>query len=310
MKKIHKILIAAGIAVLVPALLFGAVRAGMRPPTKPFDKRFSSAIAAQACWNNTLDARIPQTAVYGVMTQHMREREDGTVPKLLFIGYDGALATAAGTRAEAGQSAIGDLAGQGGLWLTYTGGEKAGDQVSKTAPSWTSIFTGVWAKEHGIFDNGGTLSPTVRTILYELAAQKKEARFSFSWKPHLTDSYQNEAAEYPEIFQYCNSDDDTFASMLKAIEAGSDAVFGILEYTDHAGHATGYSTGNRRYMEAMEQAEKSAALLIEAAQARMEEFGEDWMIVIASDHGGFINGHYAPTLMETTTFFACSKPVF
>jgi len=302
-------IISAGIAlaVLIPLLYYGLGHIGIRPPGAGAGRRFLSEVNAQGCWSNTMEERIPQTRAYDAMLRHM---EDGARQKLLFIGYDGALASAAGRRAGQPGSAIGALAAQGGLWLGQAGGAVPGEQATRTAPGWTSIFTGMWADRHGVYQNGDTLSPGARTILYRLREQGQRVSFSFSWKPHLTDTYKDEAAVYPEVFLYCDNDEGTLGAMLGAIEEGQDAVFGTFEYVDHAGHITGYSARSSFYRKAMERAEEAAARLTAAARAREEAYGEDWLIVIASDHGGYGFDHFGPGLMESTTFFAANKGMF
>ena len=307
MKKNRRVLaLCLTLLILIPALYYILGHVGIRPPGAKAGERFAAELAAQTCWSNTLDSRVPQTAIYDVMTRHM-ESENA---RLLFIGYDGALASAAGQQAQRPGSAIGGLAAQGGLWLGQAGGAVPGDQFTRTAPGWTSIFTGVWADEHKVFDNGDALSPDVRTIMYQLRAQGRPVSFSFSWKPHLTKSYYNEASMLCKTFLYCNDDAGTLESMRWAFEEGQHAVFGIFEYTDHAGHITGYAARSPFYKTAMEQAEAAAARLIGAARAREEEYGEDWLIIIASDHGGYGFDHFGPSLMESTTFFAANKAIF
>jgi len=306
-----KIMIPLGSIALLAVALYGLGRLGLQPPGAGFGRRFADAVGAQPCWNNTLDTRIPQVDVYGAMERHMLgSREGGKTPKLLFVGYDGALASAMGAQAGKPGSAVGGLAARGGLWLAQAGGAAPGDQFTRTAPGWTSMFTGVWADRHGVYNNGDTLSPEVRTLLYQLSARGKEVSFSYSWKQHGAVTYINEAEEYPEVFRYNRDDAGTAEAMLRALNEGQDAVFGILEYTDHEGHLSGYSHRNPRYMRALEQAEADAARLIEAAQARMERYPEDWLIIIASDHGGFWLDHHGTTPMESTTFFASNQMIF
>jgi len=296
-----------GAAVFLLALLYGLGRLGLQPPGARYDGRMAHTLAAQPCWDNTPDTLIMQTKIYDVMARHMLE--GGPERKLLFIGLDGALPQAAGLLARE-PGALRDLAAQGGMWLSRTGGAVPGDQVTCTAPSWTSMFTGVWADRHQVYDNGDTLSPEVRTIFYLIQARGGRASFSFSWKPHGSVSYKHEAREYPEIFQTCKNDAGTLTSMLAAIEGGSDAVFGIFELPDSTGHATGFSIRMPRYMRAMERMQADAKALIEAAQERAALHGEDWLIIVASDHGGLGFAHKGISMMEMGTFFAANKAIF
>lgn len=305
-KRRRALLLCLAPLLLIPMLYYGLGHAGIRPPGAKADARFLREITAQPCWANTLDTRVPQPLAYGAMLRHM----EGENARLLFIGYDGALASAVGGRAALPGSAAGGLAAQGGMWLGQAGGAAPGDQQTRTAPGWTSIFTGVWADEHHVFKNGDTLTPGVRTILYQLRASGKQVSFSFSWKQHRTKSYYNEALVFPEAFLYCEDDAGTLASMLAGIEGGQHAVFGIFEYADHAGHLTGYFARSPFYKKAMARAEAAAAQLIGAAQAREKQYGEDWLILIASDHGGYGFDHFGPGLMESTSFFAANKMIF
>jgi len=302
--------VSIGAVVLLAVALYGLGHVGLQPPGARYDSRMASDIAAQPCWQNTLETSIPQTELYEVMARHMLDSQGQQARKLLFIGLDGALAPAAGVLAQQPGGAISELAAQGGLWLGYTGGANPGDQITRTAPSWTSMFTGYWADRHQVYDNGDTLSPEVRTILYQIQVRGGQASFSFSWKPHLTASYRHEAEEYPSVFHHCENDVDTLSSMLRAIAGGRDAVFGILEHADHAGHLVGYSTRIPGYMQAMDRAQADAGALIEAARERMALHGEDWLIIVASDHGGLGFDHRGTSLMESTIFFASNKAIF
>ena len=300
-----------GTILLLAAALYGLGHIGLQPPGKRYDSRMAGEIAAQPCWKNTLDTRVPQTDIYEVMARHILEGDEGQEKRrLLFIGLDGALAPAVGILAQRPGSVVAELAAQGGLWLGQAGGAKPRNQVTRTAPGWTSMFTGCWADRHQVYDNGDTLSPEVRTILYQIQARGGQASFSFSWKPHLTASYRLEAGEYPDTFQYCGDDAGTLSSMLRAIDEGKDAVFGIFEHADHAGHITGYSTRIPGYMRAMESAQADVGALVAAARERMDLYGEDWLIIIASDHGGLGFDHRGPTLMESTTFFMSNQVIF
>lgn len=308
-KRLLIILIPVAIA-LIAAALYGLGQLGvLKPSAASSDEQVLKLIGAQAIWQNTMDDRIPQTAISDIMTRHM-EQEGETPRKLLFIVYDGALATAAGLWTEKNPgNPIGSLAARGGAWLGFAGGAAPGDQSTSTSAGFASMFTGVWAQQNGIAENGDTLSPETRTIMYRLHMRNKRARFFFSWEPHQTVNYKLEAEEFPELYEYCGNDAGTFTSMLKGIEDGLDAVIGSLEYTDSAGHTTGYNLRSR-YMKSLAKAEYDAKTLIAAAQERAEKHNEDWLIIIGSDHGGIGYGHGGTSMMESTTWFVANKKIF
>ena len=47
--------------------------------------------------------------------------------------------------------------------------------------------------------------------------------------------------------------------------------------------------------------------LIEAVKARPTYETEDWLILITSDHGGYVRGHGGSTLMERMMFIVTNK---
>jgi len=308
-KRLLIILIPVAI-VLIAAALYGLGLLGvLSPSAEKSDAQVIRMIGAQAIWQNRLEDRIPQTAISDVMMRHM-EQEGEPPRKLLFIVYDGALATAAGLRAEKNPEApIGSLAAKGGAWLGFAGGAKPGDQSTSTSAGFAGMFTGVWADRNGVAENSDTLSPETRTVMYRLHAQGKQARFFFSWEPHMTVNNRLEAEEFPALYEYCGSDAGTFTAMLEGIEDGMDAVIGSLEYTDSAGHTTGFNLRSR-YMNAIANAENDAMALIAAAEERAETYGEDWLIVLGSDHGGTGYGHGGTSLAESTTWFVANQKIF
>ncbi|MDR2752826.1 MAG: alkaline phosphatase family protein [Oscillospiraceae bacterium] len=296
--------------IAVIGAIFGASYAGVRLLSGSFDARFKARLQAQRVWQNTQTQRIPQTALHNVMMNHLTQpRTEGKVPKLLLVGWDGALATAVGNKAGQPNSAIAALAAQGGLWLGQTGGAQPGDQECRTAPGWCSLFTGVWADVHGVYNNSDTMDADVPNIFSQLTQEGKQVRFAFSWGQHLAVTYKN-LPQLPQVFVPQKDDAGTEAAMLQAIQSGADAVLGTLEYTDHAGHASGYSADNPLYVKAVNRADAAAGRLTAAVQTRAAQHNEDWLVIYTTDHGGFALDHKDPTMMESTTFFAANKVIF
>jgi len=309
MKK--KLLISAGAVALVAALLAGTWLFALPAIVAMSDADYAAFVSAQTVWQNSMGEAIPQTEIYAVMVQHMLQQDDSRPRKLLFIVYDGALASAAGVRAmEYPDGPIGTFAAQG-MWLAHAGGVHAlGDQTTDTAPGFASMFTGVWGAQNGITSNSDTLLSEHHTIMYRLHEAGLRVRFSYSWRSHGAVNYHHEMERAPELFDFSRNDVGTVVSMLDAIESGYDAVFGSLEHTDTWGHITGYHHRNPFYMRAFSRAECDAARLISAVQARVEVYGEDWLIILASDHGGIGINHGGTSLMESITWFASNRGIF
>ena len=309
MKK--RILILVSVVLFVAAVLFGTWFFVLPATAAMSDEDYSRLVDAQTIWQNSMDDRIALTEVYHVMVQHMLGQEGEQPRKLLFIVYDGALASSAGMRAaQYPDSPIGTFAARGNLWLSFAGGAVSGDQTTDTSAGFASMFTGVWADQNGVVTNSCTLLPETRTILHRLHTAGMRARFSFSWRAHGSVNYRLEAEESPALFDFARTDAGTVSSMLEAIENGYDAIFGSLEHTDRWGHITGFHHNNPFYRRAFATAEADAARLIAAAQVRAQAYGEDWLIIIASDHGGIGTDHGGTSLMENTTWFASNQAIF
>jgi hypothetical protein len=59
-----------------------------------------------------------------------------------------------------------------------------------------------------------------------------------------------------------------------------------LNAPDAAGHSTGFSLDNPRYIEAIESCDQNLGVLVDAVLARATVASEDWLFVLTTDHGG------------------------
>ncbi len=265
-------------------------------------------------YQNTYTEAMPQTITHDVIRNFFRSGYDhgGKTPKLLYIGYDGCQAVIPALHFDNEFGAIKETASQGGLYFTIAGGQKKGGQNTSTAPGWAAMFTGVWGTENGVTGNTNVLNEKTRSIIYTLGEQGFVSSFSVSWSVHIKLTYKKEivaAAKngLPLTYRLNQSDDGTFASMRARIEAGDDAIFGILECTDHTGHQSGFSRSNPAYVHAFLYGEECASALIDTVKSRPTYDREDWLIIITSDHGGYGLSHGGITIMERLTFFSINK---
>ncbi len=82
-----------------------------------------------------------------------------------------------------------------------------------------------------------------------------------------------------------------------------DVLFVSLDNPDSKGHEFGFSPDVPEYVAAVEQADDMAASILAALEAR--NLGEDWLVIITSDHGGGgerIRAHSPSTEIDRTTF--------
>jgi len=307
MEKKKKVLFIVIAAVLVAAVVCGAI---FLPPVvnlKKNEETFRDAVLTSGIYQNDFESLYMQPDIYDVMYEHVFNNTSGKTPKLLFIGYDGCRADMLSTVKDDKASGVARLYTDGTLLLCRAGGENKRDQNTDTAPGWAAIFTGMWGKQNGVVTNGSAKKANVDTIMKQIhIAVGLSASFSYSWKPYHTTTYADEAKAYPELYNYCDNDILTIDGMVKAINDGKTAVFGVLEYCDSAGHNPlgGFDPKKPRYITAFEDSEKAANQLIDLVEVRD---GEDWLIIIASDHGGYGTSHGDEKLMVCTTFFAMNK---
>jgi hypothetical protein len=279
-------------------------------------EEFINELDTSGVFKNSFENRIAQTDIFDVMYDHMIDNTSGKQPKLLFVGYDGAIANAIPLQKDYQTSAIFKLRETGGVYLGYCGGAKPGDQDTSTAPGWAAAFTGVWGSVSGVEANKNELKETSRSIIYQFGERGIPTSYSVTWEPHIERTYVKEVTSaetnsYPIDYVLGEKDEDTFLDMKERIESGdTDAIFGILEYTDSAGHGFGYKTSIEKYMDAVRNAEDDAYSLISTIESRATYAEEDWLIIIMSDHGGIYRNHGKTSYMESTIFFASNKEIF
>jgi hypothetical protein len=69
------------------------------------------------------------------------------------------------------------------------------------------------------------------------------------------------------------------------------AIFVYFHQTDTVGHILGFSPEVPRYIEAVENVDREIGRVLEALRARPSYEEEDWLILVASDHGGLGRTH-------------------
>jgi len=304
------------VLTVIAASLILAVGLGLLAPTFAYigaSQEFKRSINESGIFNNDLDTLVPIAALHNVIRDHMLGENQKT-PMLLFIGYDGIRADLMPNAFKRGNaSAVYRVAsgvaqeGSGSLMLTRVGGANRGDEHPSTGPGWTSAFTGVWNDVHRVNSNTAPKCHTVSTIMYILHNANVSTSLSFTWPNFKTRLWNDEFISAPSMFNHGVTDEGTFNYMLTAINNGTRAIFGILDDTDGAGHAWGFHPGSRRYVDAFEYAEAQANKLIDAVLARDNFVNEDWLVIIATDHGGFGLLHDSERIMITTVFFAMNK---
>ncbi|XOV93046.1 MAG: alkaline phosphatase family protein [Bacteroidota bacterium] len=202
-----------------------------------------------------------------------------------------------------------EIAKAGGYTTAHVGGLKDGYSETPTvsAPGYMNMITGVWAHKHNVRDNA-VKNPNYNywnlfRIVKEVNPELKAAIFS-TWEDNRTkligegkesagyiqldysfDGFEKDTSRFPHKSdrKYISDIDELVSNeAARYIEApGPDFSWVYLEFTDDMGHKYGDSP---ELDEAMMKADAQVGRIWEAIKKR-EKMGEEWMIVVTTDHG-------------------------
>ncbi len=220
------------------------------------------------------------------------------VKKVLFIGLDG-------TRWDAIEAAktpnIDALIAKGALSVgteIIAPRETKGDTVS--GPGWSNLLCGVWPDKHGTIDNSFkgmnyAAYPHFFARIKEAKPQLLTASYS-DWGPIQSKILSHADEVVAEDAHGAAAYVDADARLAKACathlrEKNPDAVMLYLGQDDETGHAKGFHPKVPEYIAAIERVDGLIGEVVAAIQARPTIAAEDWLILVATDHGGAGTNH-------------------
>ena len=97
--------------------------------------------------------------------------------------------------------------------------------------------------------------------------------------------------------------------LLGRMNAGDTIVAGIFHRPDTNGHTTGFTNENPHYVNSVHNADLYLNDLLNEIDRREQQYNEEWLVIVAADHGGSETGHGMQILEHRTIWMACNMPV-
>lgn len=206
--------------------------------------------------------------------------------KVLLVGIDGLRADVVGMTPLPNIRRLQSM----GTYSFWADVQSSASAVS--GPGWASMFTGVEPSKHlvsGNGDLGDRAYPTVFKTVKDTFGLKIAA--SVSWHPLVNELIETDGTALDITFE-AGSDCEMAAKAEDWIRSEIyDFVFVDFDGPDSAGHSTGFDGYAETYQKRVISVDKLIGNLLDAVLETSS--GEEWLIVLTSDHGGEGTSHSA-----------------
>jgi hypothetical protein len=202
------------------------------------------------------------------------------------------------------------IAKEGGFAKMSVGGEKGGYSQTPTisAVGYNSVLTGTWVNKHNVWGNDIKAPnynyPNIFRLLKQQSPAKKIAIFS-SWLDnrtklvgdglpaagnirfdHYVDGLEYDTIRFPhdrnKYYMHLIDEKVTDEAAAHIKTEAPDLSWVYLEYTDDMGHR--YGDGPEFY-KSIADADAQVGRIWQAIQYRQQNFAEEWLLIITTDHG-------------------------
>ena len=170
-----------------------------------------------------------------------------------------------------------------------------------SGPGWSTLLHGVFPAKHGVTSND--FSDLDYGMYHDLFYYMRQANPDYSlatvtsWDDFLRMTTNEDYA------QVVDSDNDVKDRALYLLQnCVPDVLLLHFDDVDYAGHQTGFSPTNPEYITAIQQVEGHVAELMDAITLREQTYGEEWMVVLVTDHGGEGTSHGDQDHLDVTRY--------
>lgn len=204
--------------------------------------------------------------------------------------------------------------------------ESMADANTRDAASWTTLLSGKSSGKHGVYtndfdtseeddddihDHDGSGVSTGYISLYQrlLESGRNLKTLSVtSWEPldHNLFNLSDENGVVP-------SDEAAKTKAIDRLKNGDkDLAFAVVNFRDlnAAGVAGGFSMANPTYKTTLDRIDGYIGEIMTAVEQRKNYAGEDWLIVVTSNHGGIDKSYGGATLEERKVPLILYNPNF
>ncbi|WP_433902087.1 alkaline phosphatase family protein [Sphingobacterium puteale] len=169
--------------------------------------------------------------------------------------------------------------------------------TASSTGGWVSMLTGTGFSKHKISnenfereqdgsDNEHEDLVYFRNVLDYVTQYKSVTTALITpWK-NLRDYVKN--SDYAPVVNTDQAVQDSAASLLSKVN-NLGTVFVNFKDVEYAGEDGGYTLSNDTYKNAIVQADTRVGKLLEALQTRKNYAGEDWLIIVTTNHGGSLS---------------------
>lgn len=238
---------------------------------------------------------------------------EGAAPKVLLIGVDGIRPD---VMAEVSTPNLDALALAGSF-------SPLAQNVRPTVsgPCWSSMLIGVGPEKHGVLNNDFSTNryddyPDFLTRI-EMVRPELGTFAAVDWLPLgaedaggplIGDAPDKKVVLDGYEFGWLEADSISVVATVNELRTGdSDALFVYLGAPDEISHVIGGI--GQEYRDAIATADRHVGRLLEAVRGRASFGQEDWLILVATDHGRTETGsHGGDSPEETTIFYLASGP--
>jgi len=216
-----------------------------------------------------------------------------SVKKVLFIGIDGCRTDAL---LAAHSPALEGLMEQG---LVNFHTDRGPYTVS--CPGWSTLLHGVWPDKHGVTSNN--ISNLNYGKFHDLFYYMRQHNPGYSlatisnWDNFLRLTSNEDYA------QPVNSDAEVKDKALYVLNnCTPDVLLLHFDKVDEEGHNSGFSPQNPYYLHAIQEVGDYVQTIMGTIHYREQTFGEQWMVVVATDHGGSGTRHGGQDELSETRY--------